>query len=344
MGTAFLSLLFAVCAAWPAFAGPCSGAEAQLAQASKALTINAPETAENTLRAVGVSNPDCPELVLQQARLAQAKGNVNEAGELFYRYTDIDPNDSRGLAYFGRFFLEQHDYMRADALSAAAVDKNSDDPVALALRGQILVMKGQSSAGQSLLEKAIQIAPDDPEAHFQLGAIYDKAKEAGQAAEHFRKTTALNPNDARAWDYLALNLEPSGDLKEVDQAYQKGAQVNQPGRYHDAFLDYNYGRFLAKRNDLSDSKRYLDRAVESTPQIRAVWYERARLDLRMQNYELARSDAEKAAACSQTGGIIDLQMYSLLTQVYTRLGNAELAKKYADLTRDTPAPVRGEQR
>jgi tetratricopeptide (TPR) repeat protein len=234
--------------------------------------------------------------------------------------------------------------MRADALSAAAVDNNPDDPVALALRGQILVMKQQSSAAQSLLEKSIQIDPDDPEAQFQLGTIYDKAKEPGQAAEHFHKATALNPGDARAWDYLALNLDASGDPSEVDRAYQKGLQVNRPGRYHDAFLDYNYGRFLAKRNDLNGSKRHLDRALESTPEIGAVWYERARLDLRMQNYEQARSDAEKAAACTQTGGIINLQIYSLLTQVYTRLGNVELAKKYADLTRDTPAPVRGEQR
>jgi hypothetical protein len=75
-----------------------------------------------------------------------------------------------------------------------------------------------------------------------------------------------------------------------------------------------------------------------------VWYERAKLDMRMQNYELARADGEKAAACTQSGGIIDLQIYSLLSQVYTRLGEKELAKKYTDLTRETPPPVRGENR
>ena len=98
------------------------------------------------------------------------------------------------------------------------------------------------------------------------------------------RCATLNPADARAWDYLALNLEPAGDLDGADQAYRKGLQANQPGKYHDAFLDYNYGRFLAKRNDLSASRQHLDRAVELAPQIRAVWYERARLDMRMQNY------------------------------------------------------------
>src|SRR6266566_3484582 len=344
MRAAFLSLLFPVCFTWPAFAGPCSGAEAQLAQVSKALTINATDTAENTLRALSASYPDCPEIVLHQARLAQAKGSANQAAELYYRFTDTDPNDSHGLAYFGRFFLEQGDYMRADALSAAAVAKKPDDPAALALRGQVLVMKGQSSEGQALLEKATKLDPDDPEAQFQLGTIYDKAKAATKAVEHFRRAATLNPQDARAWDYLALNLEPTGDPDGANQAYQKGLRVNQAARYHDAFLDYNYGRFLAKRNDLAASKEHLDRGVQSVPEIRAVWYERARLNLRMHNYQQARTDAEKAAACKQQGGILDLQIYSLLSQVYARLGETALAKKYMDLTRETPPPVRGEQR
>ena len=109
MKTAVLSLLFPVCITWPAFAGPCSGAEAQLAKVSKALTLNTVDTAEKSLRALSASYPECPEIVLDQARLAQAKGSANQAAELYYRFTDTDPNDSRGLAYFGRFFLEQRD-------------------------------------------------------------------------------------------------------------------------------------------------------------------------------------------------------------------------------------------
>ncbi len=42
--------------------------------------------------------------------------------------------------------------------------------------------------------------------------------------------------------------------------------------------------------------------------------------------------------------IIDLQIYALLAQVYGRLGETGLAKKYADLSRETEPPVRGEYR
>ena len=344
MWTALPFLLAVILGASPALARPCSGADTQLAQISRQLTLNSLDGVKTALEALSRAYPDCPQIVLQQARLAQAEGNRNAAADFYYRYTDSDPNDSKGLAYFGRFFLEQRDYMRADALSAAALERNPEDPAALALRGQILVMKGQQSEGQGFLEKAVQLDADDPEAQFQLGAVYDKAKFSPKAVERFRSVVKLNPRDARAWDYLGLNLEPLGDLDGADQAYRKGLEVNQLGRYHDAFLDYNYGRFLAKRNDLVASRQHLDRAVELAPEVRAVWYERARLDLRMQNYEEARVDGEKAAACTQDGGIIDLQIYSLLGQVYTRLGDKALAKKYTGLTRETLPPVRGESR
>jgi tetratricopeptide (TPR) repeat protein len=121
--------------------------------------------------------------------------------------------------------------------------------------------------------------------------------------------------------------------------------VNQKGPYFDAFLDYNYGRFLGKRNQLAAGKQHLDRAVELVPQVRAVWYERAKLNLRMKNYQQARSDAEKAARCEDPAHvIIELQIYTLLEQVYGRLGETELAKKYAQLSRETEPPVRGERR
>jgi len=347
MRTALLAplLLFVTCTVRAAFAGPCTGAEVQLALVSRKLTLDATDVADGMLRPLALSYPECPEILLAQARIEDSRGNAKEAADLYIRYTDLEPDSSRGFAYFGRFFLEQRDYMRADALSAAAVDKDPNDPAALALRGQILVMKGQSAEGKALLEKACQLDPDDPEAQFQLGAIYDKAKFAPSAVKHFRKAAELNPRDARAWDYLALNLEPMGELDGAEQAYRKGLQVNQPGRYHDSFLDYNYGRFLAKKNDLAASKQHMDRAVELAPQVRAVWYERAKLNLRMKNYQQARSDAKKAASCADPAHvIIDLQIYALLAQVYGRLGETALAKKYADLSRETQPPVRGEYR
>jgi tetratricopeptide (TPR) repeat protein len=345
MRATVLCTLFAAVSTWPAFAGPCSGAEEQLAHISAHLTLGDVSGAQTILGPVAASHPNCPEVLLDRGRIEAAKGNASTAANFYVQYTDLETQDARGFAYFGRLFLDQHDYPKADALSAAAVEKNSNDPAALALRGQILAMKGQQQEGKKLLQKACQLDTYDPEAQYQLGKIYDGEKNSIGAVKYFRKAIALNPIDARAWDYLGLNLEPLGELEAAEQAYRKALSVNQHGRFYDGFVDYNYGRFLAKRNQLSTAKQHLDRATELAPQVRAVWYERAKLNLRMKNYSQARTDAEKAASIEDPAHvIIELQLYSLLEQIYARLGETELAKKYAELTRDTPPPVRGENR
>jgi tetratricopeptide (TPR) repeat protein len=211
----------------------------------------------------------------------------------------------------------------------------------MALEGQILDMKGNSQEGIKLLEQAINLNPDDAEARFQLGGMHDRAKHHRLGVQYFTEATEINPFDARAWDYLALDLEPLGEIDRALHAYKRGLAENRPGAYYDAFLAYNYGRFLMKLNQLSASKEQLDQAVVLTPQARAAWYERARLYVRLNNLQQARADAEKAASIADPQGIIaDLQVYILLEQIYSRLGETELAHKYAELGRVTPSPVR----
>lgn len=344
MKAAIFILIFAACIP-AASAGPCTGAEPQLALVSRQLSRSDPTAAEQTLGTFAPQYPACPDILLAAARIVAAKGDVATAGGMFMRYLEVAPNDARGYTYFGRFVIEQRQYDRADALSATALEKAPNDPDALALRGQLLDMKGQSQKGMELLNRACQLDPGSVEAHFYLGTVLDRAKRPAEAVKNFQKVVSLDPRNARAWDYLALNLEPLGKVDAAEAAYKKALEANQPGPHFDAFADYNYGRFLAKRNDLPGSKKHLDRAVELLPQVRSAWYERAKLNLRLKDYKQARSDAEKAASLPDSAGvIIDLQIYSLLEQIYRRLGETQLAAKYAELSRETPVPLRGDNR
>ena len=172
--------------------------------------------------------------------------------------------------------------------------RNANDPAAshcvvrFKLKGQ---RRGQEIIGESLPTRAQR-----SRSAISTGAIYDSEKNSITAVKYFRQATTLNAADARAWDYLGLNLEPLEQLDAAEQAYRKALAVNQPGRYYDAFVDYNYGRFLAKRNQLADAKRHLDHAVELVPQVRAAWYERAKLNLRIKNYQQARTDAREGGS------------------------------------------------
>jgi tetratricopeptide (TPR) repeat protein len=324
-----------------AFARPCDGAHASLAAISRKLSRGDFEHAARELAPLAKSYPNCPALLLAQARLQAMANDSPEADDLFIRYTALQPDDPGGYGYYARFLLSRREYQRADKVASQALEKDPSNPIALAVSGQILAMKGQTKEGLDMLAQACQLDPDDAESQFQMGTIYDRLKRPADAAQHFQKAVDLNPRDARAWDYLALSLEPLGETSAAQSAYQKAGGVDQQGPFFDAFLDYNYGRFLMKRGDLTASKAHLDRAVELVPEVRAVWYERAKLNLRMKNYGEARSDAEKAAALADPAGIIiDLQLYALLEQIYRRLGETALANKYAQLSRDTPPPMR----
>jgi tetratricopeptide (TPR) repeat protein len=321
-------------------ANVCAGAEIQLQSLSAHLNRNEYSVAEDQLTLLKAEHPDCPSILLAEARIKASQGAA-EASDLFSRYLEKVPNDPVGLAYFARFLIAQGQYQQADELSGAAVSQDAKNPAALAVRGQILIMKRQFKEGEELLLKSCELDPDNAESQFQLGEFYDRTKRPGEAVKHFQKVVDLDPGYASAWDYLALNLEPLGEVDRADAAYRRGLTVNHEGQQFDAFLDYNYGRFLSKRNHLADSKLHLDRAVELVPDDRDTWYDRAKLNLRMGNYGQARSDAERAASfIEQPGGILDLQVYNLLEQIYRRLGEKELAEKYANLTRQTAPPTR----
>lgn len=321
-------------------ADACAGAETQLKSLSTSLNRNQFSSAEDQLTRLKTEHPDCPAILLAEARIKASQGAA-QAGDLFSQYLEKVPNDPEGMAYFARFLIDQGQYQRADELSDAAVSQDANNPAALAVRGQILIMKRQSKEGEELLIKSCELDPDNAESQFQLGALFDSTHRPGEAVKRFQKAVDLDPNYASAWDYLALNLEPLGEIDRADAAYKRGLEVNHEGQRFDSFLDYNYGRFLAKRNQLAESKRHLDRGVELVPDYRDTWYERAKLNLRMGNYAQARSDAERAATLpQQNGGILDFQVYGLLEQIYRRLGEKELADKYANLARQMPPPTR----
>jgi tetratricopeptide (TPR) repeat protein len=231
---------------------------------------------------------------------------------------------------------------QADYHSALALSSNPDCPDALVIQGQILSRRGRAQAARQALERAVSLDPASAEARYQLGVWLFRRQLHAKAVPHFEKVVALRPTDARAQDYLALSLEALGEAERAEIAYRSGLQWNE-GPFSDSLLDYNYGRFLLKQDRLEESRSHLDRAVALLPDRRGPRYERGKLNLARKEYAAARADAERALSLADPGGLVlDLQVYYLLATIYTRLGESELARKYAELARRTPIPDQAE--
>ena len=218
---------------------PCAGTGDAVGALDTALEHKDAAASEALLRKLEQSYPGCDGVVLAKARVLASRGENGPAEDAFFQFIHARPKDARGYSGLARLLLDSGDYRRADnfATAALAYEANSDE--ALITKGQILAMQGRTGEAKEMLRKACELEPNRTEPHFRLGVLLDSTKQYVQAVERFKKVTALNSRDPRAWDYLALNLEPLGQMEKAEAAYRKGLAVND-GPLMDSFLDYNY--------------------------------------------------------------------------------------------------------
>ena len=319
----------------------CEEIEHSLVRAYSALDRRDVKVAQQILSSF--DTVDCTLVLLLSARLSEATGSYEEAGRSYEQYAALAPNDARGFAYFGSFLIGRCLYPQAEIASQRAFSLDPRLAETLLLRGRILGLKGDATEAIKVLTEATRLAPNNPEIHYQLGVVHDGRQQSYKAAVCFEKVVKLTPDDPRAYDYLALSLEPAGNVKRTEWAYRKGLSLNRGPRF-DAFLDYNYGRFLMKQNRLTEAKKHLDRAVNLTPQARSAYYERSKLNLKLGNLKAARDDAERAQVLKDPGGVIlDLQVNYLLARIHRRLGDHDEARRYAELSRKASVPLSARQ-
>ena len=322
----------------------CAGVEPGLASVATALDEGRWDEAEHLLQPFELSHPECGQIVLAKARLRAARGDLAEAERLFSRALTLAPDDAVAHALFARFQFLRGLGPQAAYLVNQSLTIDPDCVEALVVRGQILAHRGLYGESRRVLERAVALDPTSPEAHYEIGVWFFRVNLFEQAARQFESAVTLRPLWTRALDYLAYCLELLGEADRSEQ-FNREALKTQPkgGPLFDSTLEYNFGRFLFKIGRLEESRTHLDRAVEQHPNRRGPRYQRAKVHQAQGDFESARQDAERAMALGVSGDYInDVQVYYLLTTIYSRLGETELARKYAELARTTKIPDQSE--
>src|SRR5260370_15266829 len=224
----------------------CSGLGKRLRGAEQALTRGDAVEAERVFLLLQSSRPACGEVLASLARVRASQKNVDAAEQLFLRAIALSPDDPHMYFYFAQFSFDQGEYRRAYDLIDKALILKSEYPEALILKGQMLALRGEPVAARKTLEEACRLAHNNAEAHFQLGILFDSSKLNREAVEQFRISVSLHPLHPRAYDYLGLNLEALGETQGAATIYKKGLVVNK-GPLFDYFLAYNYVPVLSTR-------------------------------------------------------------------------------------------------
>ncbi len=108
-------------------------------------------------------------------------------------------------------------YINAETLYKATVARNPDSWMAHSNLGSVLMQEGRSAPAMAQLESALQLNPDLPEAHNNVGLLLsDIPGQAANSEKEYREALKLRPNYAEAHNDLGSLL--SEDPKRVPEA------------------------------------------------------------------------------------------------------------------------------
>jgi len=135
---------------------------------------------------------------------ARSRGALEAAAEYFIKALQEDPADAEANFHFGELNALAGKFDHAAVCLGRSVDKAPGYVAARRSLGKVLFLKGDEAEGIRVLEETLDIAPEDGETHYLLGASYRRTGSANQAIAHLDKAIAANPTRADALAHLAL--------------------------------------------------------------------------------------------------------------------------------------------
>ncbi|HEX3487628.1 MAG TPA: tetratricopeptide repeat protein [Micropepsaceae bacterium] len=189
------------------------------------------------------------ELLLRDARRAQAVGNVSDAARLYAQALRADARNVEALLSLGLLHAESGHYEDARRLLAEAVRLCPDSAAAHCAHGCALQGLGRNADALSAFDAALQRAPDHEEAMFRRanallalrrfreciaaydlylarhpdsaqswhnrGVAFSELKRFAEARDSFSEAIALRPDSAQSWHNRGL---VQSELQDLDAA------------------------------------------------------------------------------------------------------------------------------
>ena len=123
-----------------------------------------------------------------------------------------------------------HDGPQMDIVRSAIQPRgtlgSSSGPLAAVKRGNRLFQKGDLAGAEQAFSQAVQLNPDNGQAHNNLGLVYYRQHRLALAATHFQLASELRPNDALPRSNLGMTLERAGRINQAVEHYRVASQID----------------------------------------------------------------------------------------------------------------------
>lgn len=118
------------------------------------------------------------------------------------------------------------------------------------------------------LRQAVALAPDFPDAHFNLAVALTRRGALAEAIDHYRYLLKLRPSFPDAHYLLAIALYNTGQLEEAIQHYRQALQLKPA----DAIAHNGLGNALADRGQLAEAIEHYRQAIKINPTYAGAYF------------------------------------------------------------------------
>jgi len=118
-------------------------------------------------------------------------------------------------------YYQNKQYEAAEKLALILTDKFQTHPFGWKVLGAIFNQTGRLSEGLIACQKSVELAPENAEAHYNLGVTLKELGRLEEAEASLRKAVELAPKNSTTHYNLGNTLHKLGKLEEAEENYRK---------------------------------------------------------------------------------------------------------------------------
>lgn len=154
---------------------------------------------------------------------------------------------------------EQKDLEEALKLAEEAVALGGDEVRHLYTLGEVRLALEDEAGAEKAYRAVLELDPEDPNAHLELGLIHERRGEATDAEEHFIESLKSDPGNPRALYSYASLYYATDDLETAEELLVRSLAIDDG--YSPALSAL--ASIRARNGDYDSSLGYIEKAVEA---------------------------------------------------------------------------------
>ncbi len=190
----------------------------------------------------------------------------------------------------GNAAIQNRDPERSRKAFAAMFQVRADSAAAHLLNAQMMVRQEFEEFAVKELQRALELDPRIPEAHYLLGILYSFRNEIDRSVAELRAEIALNPNFAMAYYRLGEAYSKREQWDDAIPALQKSIWINP--NYSGPYIVL--GKGYLRRNQLTNAEGVLRRAIQMDPNNSGAHYQLGQTLLKTGRAEEGRKLLERS--------------------------------------------------